>query len=554
MSSERIQKVLAGLAPWFLLLLALGLLAPGNATAPLIDRDEPRFAQATREMIAAHDWVIPTFNGDYRFDKPALTYWVMGAGYRLFGENEFGARFHSVVFSALTAMLLYAIGRRWYSARAGFLAGFGFLTCVQVLIHGRSAVADMPMLFFVMVAQWAICELLTGGYSRRWFWTLYGALGLGFLAKGPIAWLVPLLTLLLCRFIFFRKPYPWRNLRIPAGLPIVLLLIGFWGIPALIRTHGQFWQVGMNEHVVERGVRAFNGRGSFILYYLGTSFFSLFPWIAFLGVVIRSLKKNWNARTAFLVSWTLAPYFIFTFYSTQLPHYVLPAFPAFFLLLAQAFETEPEWKGWPLWFFRIVTGFFVLAAALLMGIAWRVPFAASFQGLRVMLAGLSGIILGLMLLVWLYKHHRPRAYAFALLLVVAGFVVLSHGLRSITPAVQMQALFRQLPAQTECVGYRFREPSLVFYSNHRWVEAGDLEVIRRSVRQPGPRCIVVTEREMDLDDYLKYRAGKYAAPPFQDFSEELAELDFTGYTELRFEGLNIARSRWVVLKVFYRPS
>ena len=554
MSSERIQKVLVGLAPWFLLLLALGLLAPGNATAPLIDRDEPRFAQATREMIAAHDWVIPTFNGDYRFDKPALTYWVMGVGYRLFGENEFGARFHSVVFSALTAMLLYAIGRRWYSARAGFLAGFGFLTCVQVLIHGRSAVADMPMLFFVTVAQWAICELLTGGYSRRWFWMLYGALGLGFLAKGPIAWLVPLLTLLLCRFIFFRKPYPWRNLRIPAGLPIVLLLIGFWGIPALIRTHGQFWQVGMNEHVVERGVRAFNGRGSFILYYLGTSFFSLFPWIAFLGVVIRSLKKNWNARTAFLVSWTLAPYFIFTFYSTQLPHYVLPAFPAFFLLLAQAFETEPEWKGWPLWFFRIVTGFFVLAAALLMGIAWRIPFATPFQGLRVMLAGLTGVILGLMLLSWLYKHHRPRACAFALLLVVAGFVVLSHGLRSITPAVQMQALFRQLPAQTECVGYRFREPSLVFYSNRRWVETGDLDVVRQKVRQPGPRLIVMTAREMELDDYLKYLAGKTASPSFQDFTREISELDLTGYTALQYEGLNVARSRWVVLKVFYRPS
>ena len=77
------------------------LLVPGTSSLPLIDRDEPRFAQATREMVDNGEWIIPTFNHDVRFDKPVLTYWMMRGGYVLFGVNEFGARFHSMVCTLL---------------------------------------------------------------------------------------------------------------------------------------------------------------------------------------------------------------------------------------------------------------------------------------------------------------------------------------------------------------------------------------------------------------------------------------------------------------------
>ena len=91
-------------APWLLVLLVLAVYLPGTAQLPLVDRDEPRFATAAREMMERHDWIKPTFNGVDRFDKPALVYWLMHAGYATVGINELGARLPAV--ACLLALVL----------------------------------------------------------------------------------------------------------------------------------------------------------------------------------------------------------------------------------------------------------------------------------------------------------------------------------------------------------------------------------------------------------------------------------------------------------------
>ena len=78
----------------------------------MIDRDEPRFAEASREMIARGNYVVPYFNNQLRLDKPPLTYWAQVASYRIFGENDFAARFPSAIAAALTALAIFAWGRR----------------------------------------------------------------------------------------------------------------------------------------------------------------------------------------------------------------------------------------------------------------------------------------------------------------------------------------------------------------------------------------------------------------------------------------------------------
>src|ERR1700677_3810380 len=67
----------------------------GNWIMPLTDRDEVRFAEASREMLQRGDYVVPYFNGNYRFDKPILIYWCQSTSYRIFGDNDFAARFPS---------------------------------------------------------------------------------------------------------------------------------------------------------------------------------------------------------------------------------------------------------------------------------------------------------------------------------------------------------------------------------------------------------------------------------------------------------------------------
>ena len=196
----------------------------GTWSLPLIDRDEPRFAEASREMRERGDYVVPYFNNQFRFDKPPLTYWFQIASYRTFGENDFAARFPTAVAAALVALVLFAWGKRVRDERVGWWAAIIFTLSLQTFIHGKAAVADMWLVLFVTLAHRAGWELLdfnaqrptvraglanntehrTSNAEHRtnfWWMTFYVSLALAFLAKGPIGW-TPLLTVAMAqRFV-----------------------------------------------------------------------------------------------------------------------------------------------------------------------------------------------------------------------------------------------------------------------------------------------------------------------------------------------------------------
>jgi len=528
-------------APWMLLILGLLVLLPGTHMMPLIDRDEPRFAQAAVEMIDRTEWVIPYFNGEYRFDKPPLSYWMMRGGYALFGINEFGARAHSVVCAIALAIVLYYAGRRWFSARTGFLAGAMSLTAVQTLIHGRSCVADMPMVLAVALTCIALYELLANAerpYPWSWFWTLHLSLAAGFLAKGPIAWAVPVFSLLLLRFALWRKPLPWKRLKFLLGLPVILLPVAAWGIPALIQTGGAFWNIGIGEHVVERGMDVFNARKFIPGYYLPMAFISLFPWIALLGLVWRLVRIDGTLLTRWLIAWFLAPYIIFSLYLTQLPHYVMPGFAAFFLLLAEAIEQNVVMPKWGLWIKRATLGLVSLVALAALAAAAFIKFPPAISSLRLCLLGLALALTGLARLLFASKLFIRRSVA----LLFAGFWLIGAGLRPGLPGVALRPLFEQMPVETEYAFRRYTEPHLVFYSHGRWTRPNDLQ---KFLDQPGPRMLVTTEKQLKLEDFIKGEAAR-------DFTEELDALNADGYETTRFEGFNPARSALMTLRIYYR--
>ena len=132
----------------------------GTWSLPLIDRDEPRFAEAAREMRERADFIVPYFNNQFRFDKPPLTYWFQVASYRVFGENDFAARFPTAIAAALVAVVLLAWGQQLRDEKVGWWAAIIFTLSLQTFIHGKAAVADMWLVLFVTVAHWAAWELL----------------------------------------------------------------------------------------------------------------------------------------------------------------------------------------------------------------------------------------------------------------------------------------------------------------------------------------------------------------------------------------------------------
>lgn len=379
-NGERKAEVTHGRTAWVWVFAgALVLQLIGTWTLPLFDRDEPRFAEASREMLRSGDYVVPHFNGADRLDKPPLIYWLQAASMRVFGENEFAARFPSAVACAGLAALLCLAGTRLASPAAGLRAAVIFITALQVLVNGRLALADMVMVFFVGTGFWAGWVLAQGperseARSRAgWWWVYYGSLALGFLAKGPIAWLPLLAPIWAARHGLARV----EGFRLGAGMALTLGLIALWGVPAQWQTHGEFVRVGLGHHVFQRMVFSFEGHGSHnwlgyfahLPFYLVTIIASFAPWSVFLPWLVFRAGRDPGLRPleGFLGLGVAVTFGLFTLMNTKLPHYTLPSIPLLALWLALRWPESELHRRVFAW---LAVGMTMLAIAMTIGGSW----------------------------------------------------------------------------------------------------------------------------------------------------------------------------------------
>ncbi len=182
-----------GAALGLALVICGALLALAGRTT-LWDRDEPRFAQATVEMIASGDYLVPTFNGRLRPDKPILTYWLMSLPMRWLGPTAQAARAWSAIAIALTALLTFAIARRLLPPPAALWPMAILAATPLALAEGQAATADAVLLTAVTAAFACFVAALDGARGARGWWAWLGlglALGLALLAKGPVGLAVP---------------------------------------------------------------------------------------------------------------------------------------------------------------------------------------------------------------------------------------------------------------------------------------------------------------------------------------------------------------------------
>jgi len=330
-----------------LLLAALTFLLalPQAALLPLLDRDEPRFAEASREMLQSGNFVVPTFNQAPRYAKPPLIYWCQAASFLVFGENAFAARLPSLLAVAGTALLLLAWGRALGSHAAGLIAALAYALCLQTMQQGRVATADALLIFFMTLtgfAGWRMLDLVRTGSGS---WNLWGALlalgfGGGFLAKGPEA-LLPIMPILVgARWM------GWRGIAsFLLILALGLLLVAGWAIPAYAQTHGDYWREGLGHDVGDRMVTGFQGHGassfgSYVLtlpLYFLTFWLSALPWSPLLAWHARRLRAAapLDGTDRYLLGNAALIFAVFSLMVTKLPHYTLPAFPFLALLFGR---------------------------------------------------------------------------------------------------------------------------------------------------------------------------------------------------------------------------
>jgi len=451
----------------FIILLGLALNLSGAWLLPLIDRDEPRFAEASREMRERRDWVVPEFNGEPRYDKPPLIYWAQLGCYRCLGETPLAARLPSALFGTGTSLLLFFWARRLTAPRTALVAAVMFTTCLQMAVHARLAVADMPMIFFVCAAQWSGWEASRPNAARpgRWWGMFYVSLALGFLAKGPVAWL-PAAGLALGRWLY-PQHFKFGQGRFVLGILLTLGVVASWGIPALVRTHGEYLAVGLGYHVLGRSVGVVDGHGAkslawwiaWLPFYLVTFFGSFFPWALWTP---RALRDWWPTRRedvfgSYLLLQAGLVFLVFTLVRTKLPHYTLPAFPCLALWLARA--REAGWlQGW-----RV--GKPVILAAVLTVMTLTVVLAVCLPGWwGIKFAIVLSVLLATPVLAGVLNGWGVMKAA-SLMAIVILIINLGMGL-GLRPYFLAHSLFEkarpQLNPAMEFAAVQYEEPSLVW--------------------------------------------------------------------------------------------
>jgi len=362
-----------------LFLAVLALSVPQAALLPLLDRDEPRFAEASREMLQSGNFIVPTFNHAPRYAKPPLIYWCQAAAYTLLGENAFAARLPSLLATAATALLLMTWGWRLGREQTGAGAGLLYAFCFQTVQQGRVATADALLIFFMTLTAFAGWMILRPKVPGRVHGACFLVLALGvaggFLAKGPEA-LLPFAPLLWCARGAGRNVITGLIVSFLAGLALVLL----WAIPAYIESHGDYVNQGLREGVWDRIFSGLQGHGSSSLfwYLLGVPLYypllfwlSALPWSPLLVIHRKKLFAAWkpDLTDSYLLLNAALIFIIFSLMVTKLPHYTLPAFPFLALCFARRWESVALPKctltqlGW-------ITGLaFALLTAILVPIA-----------------------------------------------------------------------------------------------------------------------------------------------------------------------------------------
>jgi 4-amino-4-deoxy-L-arabinose transferase-like glycosyltransferase len=481
--------LLLGLSGW-LFLFHLG-------SIPLLGKDEPKNAEATREMMERGDWVTPTLSGELWFDKPILIYWSALLAFHLLGPGELAARLPSAVFGMAGVLLTWAFARRLFGEAIGLRSGIILATSLEYFWFSRTAVTDIPLTFFVTLSVASFYYAVEGLAPRRWAYPLaFAAAGAAVLAKGPVGAILPALVaaayLALQGRLAELRRVPWL-----ASLAAFFLVVAPWYVAIALRHGSDFW----NEFIVNRNLQRYttdihNHPGP-VYYYLPVLVIAPFPWGAlfpfsvwtFLRHGREALRTRLRAE-GFLLLWVLLPLLFFSFAGSKLPSYLLPCFPAIAILTAlgwrEIFESEPASRLRP-WSYGFLLAIFPI---LMFGIyRWTRSDAPGHLRLQiplgVMLLLTAGALAGLAAL--RRRHLLFRACAVGSVASLTALVACSlSGVREDASLTRIAAEGVRLARQGHTVvAYKQFHNYLYFYTENRVPFVKQREELERLVDRDG---------------------------------------------------------------------
>jgi 4-amino-4-deoxy-L-arabinose transferase-like glycosyltransferase len=466
----------------FLLLCGLLLFLPGFFNIPPVDRDEARFAQATKQMVETGDFVDIRFQDDVRYKKPVGIYWLQSAAVETASVLGLtGAplriwlyRIPSLIGAIGAVLLTYWAGLAFVTRRGAVLAALMMCSSVLLGVEARLAKTDAMLLLTVVAAMGALARVYLSWQRGEdpehppWSWPaiFWTALAGGVLLKGPLILMFVALTIVTLAILDRSAAWLWR-LRPVWGLMWTLVLVLPWFVAIFWRAGETFFTDSIGGDMLSK-LAAQESHGAPPGLYLLLFWITFWPGAPLAGMAAPAV---WRARrepgAQFLLAWLVPSWIVFELVLTKLPHYVLPLYPAIAILTVGALERRVLSRSWlrrgSAWWFAIP------ALASVMAVIGAIALTRQPAFLAWPLAAAS-MILGLFAW-WLYDDNRAErsllnAVVAAMLLAVAVYGVVLPSLTPLFPSAEVARALRNVV----CVGPKaaaagFHEPSLVFMTD-----------------------------------------------------------------------------------------
>jgi 4-amino-4-deoxy-L-arabinose transferase-like glycosyltransferase len=463
----------------FLTLCALLLFLPGFFNIPPIDRDEPRFAQATKQMVESGDFVDIRFQDDVRYKKPVGIYWLQAAAVET--ASALGLpraqvriwlyRVPSLIGAIGAVLLTYWTALAFVTRRGAILAALIMASSVLLGVEARLAKTDAMLLFAVVAAMGALARVYLSWQRGEdpvhppWTWPaiFWTALAGGILLKGPLILMFVGLAIGTLAILDRSSTWLWR-LRPVWGLTWLLILVLPWFIAIFWRAGEAFFADSVGGDMLSK-LGAQESHGAPPGLYLLLFWVTFWPGAPLAGMAAPAV---WRARrepgAQFLLAWLIPSWIVFELVLTKLPHYVLPLYPAIAILTVGALERRVLSRSWLMrgaaWWF-VVPAFASIVAVVGAVTLTRQPVFLAWPFVA------AALIFGLFAW-WLYDDNRAEgsllnAVVAAVFLALAIYGVVAPALTPLFPSAEIARALRNVA----CVGPKaaaagFHEPSLVF--------------------------------------------------------------------------------------------
>ncbi|GAN76049.1 ArnT family glycosyltransferase [Acidisphaera rubrifaciens] len=504
-------------------LLAALILWPGRASLPPIDRDESRYAQATRQMLETGDFLDPRFQDHPRYVQPAGVYWAQAAAVSLLSDATrrviWPHRVPSWLAGIVSAALTCAIGARLLGPAAG-LAGATLLASSLLFgFEARIATTDATLLAFVLLAQWALLAIWQAregpDTSRVHSAVLWAALGCSIMVKGPIG----LVWLGLTALGLSASGGTWRWLRRLhplSGVALMAAIVLPWMIAIAIRTDGAFFAQALGHNLLGKLSHGQESHWAPPGYYL--AIFAAMFWPGSL-LAFRAVPAVWRARSMpgvqFLLCWVIPAWLLFELVPTKLPQYVLPAYPGIALLCVSVLPAGPG-GGWQRWAFATARMIWVVVGLVLVVggplLLWRYS-----NGVRpvVWLAAAAEVAF-LAIMAQMARRARTQLAVACGLLASAIFQAATFGmvLPGLTPIWISPRVAALVAASSRCqrptlASASYSEPSLVFLLGTQTRLVDPVTAAEHIVRDPA--CTLALVDVAGLPPFLAVLAAHHMA-------------------------------------------